>query len=324
MAAAYIEELGPADHIRYGELPVPRPGPTDVLVAVEAVSVNHVDTFVRSGAYPTPTPFPFVIGRDLVGTVVDRGAGVDAFAVGQRVWSNSLGHDGRQGAASQYAVVAVDRLYRLPDGVDPVTAVAVVHPAATAHLGLFREAATRVGETVLVGGGAGNVGTAAIELAAAAGARVLASARPRDFDHCRAAGADAVVDYRAADLTDQVRALAPAGVDVHWDTSGHHDLDAAVAMLAHGGRIVLAAGMDARPALPVGDLYTRDGRLVGFAISNAGVDDLSAAADAINTLLPEGRISARIEDVLPLSAAQTAHRRIEAGDLAGRRLVLLP
>lgn len=98
------------------------------------------------------------------------------------------------------------------------------HPAATAYLGWFVHAQLRAGETVYVGGAAGNVGSAATAIARAAGARVLASARPEDHDGCRVAGADVVIDYRDPDLHERLRAAAPAGVDVFWDTSGHHDL----------------------------------------------------------------------------------------------------
>jgi NADPH:quinone reductase-like Zn-dependent oxidoreductase len=142
-----------------------------VLVRAEVIAVDPVDVFARSGAYATPTPFPFVLGRDVVGTVAETGPGAVGFAPGDRVWCNSLGHGGRQGACADYSVVPVDRLYRLPDEVDAVTAVAALHPAATAYLALFRHGRLRPGETVLVAGGAGNVGRAATTLAATAGAR---------------------------------------------------------------------------------------------------------------------------------------------------------
>lgn len=324
MRAAYVDRHGPAESIRYGVLPVPAPGPTDVLVAVEAVVVDPVDTFVRSGAYSTPTPFPFVIGRDLVGTVAARGEGAAGFVAGDRVWANSLGHGGRQGSFAEYAVVAADRLYHLPDGVDPVQAVAVAHPAATAFLGLFRHARLGSDETVFVGGGAGNVGAAAIRLGAVAGARVLASAREEDFGRCRDAGAAVVVDYRDPEAVERIRSAAPGGVDVHWDTSGHHDLDAAARLVARRGRIVLSAGTNARPELPVGPLYTADVTLVGFTMSNATVDDLAAAAAAIDRRLADGTLTARIAGELPLSYAGEAHRRMERGELSGTRLILRP
>jgi NADPH:quinone reductase-like Zn-dependent oxidoreductase len=194
MRAAYITELGPAEAIRVGALAVPDPGPTDVLVQVEVVAVDPVDTLVRSGAYATPTPFPFVVGRDLVGTVAAAGPGAAGFAPRDRVWCNSLGHGGRQGSFAEYAVVPADRLYHLPAGADPVTAVAALHPAATAHLALFRHGGLRPGEIVYVGGGAGNVGSALTRLAGLGGARVLAGARPEDAGWCRSAGAAELVD----------------------------------------------------------------------------------------------------------------------------------
>lgn len=324
MNAAYVEELGGPDRIRYGKLPVPRIGPTDVLVAVRSVTVNPVDTFVRSGAYRTPTPFPFVIGRDLAGTVADTGSGAAGFAVGDSVWCNSLGHDGRQGSFAEYAAVPADRLYHLPTGVDPDQAVGIAHMAATAWLGLFRHARVRLGQTVYIGGGAGNIGDAAVRLAAAAGARVIASASGAGLERARNAGAAAVVDYRDPDMTEQIRAAAPGGLDLYWDTSGHHDLDAAVSLMARGGRILLtAAGGHAHAPLPISAAYTHDVTLTGFAISNATVADLAAAAAVLGEKLADGTLRARIADTLPLAHAAEAHRRLEAGHVAGR-LILHP
>src|SRR5215469_1379934 len=190
VTAAYIEATGPASRIRVGKLPMPTIGSGEVLIRTRAIAVNHVDTYVRSGSYPTLLTFPFVIGRDAVGTVAAVGAGVSGFAEGDTVWCNSLGHGGRQGPSATYAVVAAERLYHLPGGVDPVAAAAVLHTGATAYLGLFREARLRIGETVVVGGGAGGVGGAVLQLASAAGVRVLATARPDDAQWCRENGAD--------------------------------------------------------------------------------------------------------------------------------------
>ncbi len=145
-----------------------------------------------------------MLGRDLVGIVAAVGTAGVGFSPGDRVWANSLGHGVRKGSFADYAGVPVDRRYHLPAGVDPERAVAVAHPAATAYLGLFRHARLHVGETIYLGGGAGNVGTAAIELAAA-GARVVASARKEDFAHCRRAGAHATIDYRDPELAGPIR-----------------------------------------------------------------------------------------------------------------------
>ena len=188
---------------------------------------------------------------------VRRGAGAVGFAVGERVWCNSLGHAGRQGAAAEFAVVAADRLYHLPAGVDPVVAAAIAHPGATAYLALILHGRLAVGETLFVGGGAGHVGSAAIVLGSRAGARVIASARAEDLDHCRGSGAAVALDYRAAGFADALRGAAPDGVDVHLETSGHHDLGLAVDVLADRGRIVVMAGMGARPVFPPGRLPPR-------------------------------------------------------------------
>jgi NADPH:quinone reductase-like Zn-dependent oxidoreductase len=314
MRAAYITRLGPPEVIQVGELPVPVPGPTDVLVRVEVVVVDPVDTLVRSGAYPTPTPFPFVVGRDLVGTVAEAGAGAAGFAAGDRVWCNSLGHGGRQGSFAEYAVVPAERLYHLPAGVDPVAAVAALHPGATAYLALFRHGGLGPTETLYVAGAAGNVGTALTSLARAGGARVLAGARPEDAGWCRAAGAAEVVDYRDPDLAGRLAALAPGGIDLYVDTSGHLDLPAAIDLLADRGRIVLVAGGGQRLTLPVGPLYTHDRSILGFVISLASTAELAEAAAVLNDRLAAGDLPARVRAVWPLERAAEAHQGVERGE----------
>lgn len=324
MRAAFIETLGPPENIRYGEMPTPVAGPTDVLVDVMATTVNPVDTLVRSGVFRTLAEFPLVISRDLVGTVAEAGPGALGFAVGDLVWSNSLGHGGRQGAAAERAVVAADRLYHLPEGVDPTGAVAMVHPAATAYLGLFTHGRVRAGETVLVAGAAGNVGSALVVLAVEAGARVIATASARDATYCRNLGAAEVLDYRDADLVKRIDEVCPVGVDVFIDTSGTNDLTTAVGVLAARGRIVLLAGARSRPVLPVGPLYMKDCSIAGFVISHATSGELAEAAVTINRLFAAGRLRPRSVERLPLSAAAEVHRRMERGELHGRRALLMP
>lgn len=324
MYAVYIEERGPVEGIRYGCLPEPRPGPSDVLVRTVVTAVNPVDTFVRSGVYRTPLPFPFVLGRDLVGTVVEAGPGAAEFRPGDRVWCNSLGHAGRQGAAAELAVVPADRLYRLPDGVRPEDAVAVVHPGATAYLALFTHGGLRPGETVLVRGAAGNVGSAVTVFAAQAGATVVATASGRDTGRVRELGAAEVLDHHAPELTERIRRVAPGGVDVCVDTAGRNDLAADVELLAPRGRIVLLAGVAARPELPVGPLYMKDGSLRGFVISRATSSELAEAAQALNRQLAAGRLRPRQVEELPLSEAAEAHRWLEEGRLHGKRVLLRP
>jgi NADPH:quinone reductase-like Zn-dependent oxidoreductase len=322
MMAAYVTELGPPETIRVGELPVPEPGPAEALIAVEAVAVNPVDTFVRSGRYRTAIPFPFIVGRDLAGTVVRTGSALPGFRPGDRVWCDSLGHDGRQGATAQFAIVPGDRLYPIPPAVDPVTVAAVAHPAATAYLAWFEHGGLRPGQTVYVGGGAGNVGTAAVRMAARAGARVIATARPEDHARCQAAGASLVYDYRSPDLTGHLREAAPEGLDIYWDTSGHNDFDQACRLLRTGGRILLTAGLThGAVPLPVAALYTRDVSLHGFVISHATTTGLARAARLINTLLAAGDLPLPTIIERPLSATAEAHRHLEQGTMKGRSVI---
>jgi NADPH:quinone reductase-like Zn-dependent oxidoreductase len=320
--AAFVNRLGDPSVIEVGELPAPAVGPLDVLVSAEAMAVNHVDTFVRSGAYATPTPFPFVIGRDLVGTVAAVGSGVAGFSVGDRVWTNSMGHGGRQGTFASLVAVPAERLYRLPSGVPVEDAARVLHVAATAWLGLFRHARLSLGETVLVNGAGGGVGTAVVQLAKAAGAFVVATTSAADVDWVESCGADVVLDYRSPSLASSLDDRVGDGVDVWWDNSGINDLAFALPRLAIGGRFVMISGMDATPTVRAGDLYTRDASLLGFAISNASLSDLASAARAINGLLARGALASRAGEVFPLSRAADAHRAIEAG--AKGRLLVLP
>lgn len=312
MRAAFVERLGPPDNIHYGDLPAPTPRADEVLVNVLATTVNPVDTFVRSGSFPTEVVLPLVVSRDLVGTVAASGHG---FTAGEPVWANSLGHGGRQGAAAEQAAVAVDRLYRLPSTVDPVTAVAVVHPGATAYLALFTHGLLRPEARVLVVGAGGNVGGAVVAMAVSAGAQVYATASAQDAAYCRGLGATKVFDYRKPLPRD-------LEVDLVVDCAGVNDLPTTVELLAPRGRIVVLAGAATRPVLPAGPLYTKDCSVAGFVISHATAEELADAAQAINSLLVEGALQPRAVDELPLSAAADTHVRMERGDLHGRRTVL--
>lgn len=320
MRAAYIERLGPSDAIVYGELPPPVCGPDDVLVEVMATAVDPVDTFVRCGRYPTAMEFPFVIGRDLVGKVAESRS--PEFSPGDQVWCNSLGHDGRQGAASEFAAVSVDRLYHLPDGVSPTEAVALVHPAATAYLAAFTHGDLRSGDTALIAGAAGNVGSALVAMIARAGGTAIATAHPDDHDYCRRMGAAHTIDYRTQNIVGEVRGIAANGVDLYIDTSGRNNMVDAVEMLAVRGRIVILSGTGSRSELSTGALYLKDGSIRGFVISRATTAQLRDAAAVVNRLLLDRALRPRAVEILPLSAAAEAHRRIETERLHGTRLVL--
>src|SRR5699024_787588 len=161
MRAAFVRALGGPEQIQVGELPTPRPGSGEVLLAVRASSLDPVDALVRSGAFPTAAPSPFVLGRDAVGTVVEAGEGAEDL-LGQHLATSSLGHDGRRGGWAQHPVVYRERASPVPEDGDQEALVAALHPGSTAHLALRRHGRLRSGETVPIGGGGGNVGGALV------------------------------------------------------------------------------------------------------------------------------------------------------------------
>lgn len=330
MKAAYIEQTGPPDIIRYGELPDPIPGPNQCLIQVGAVDVNPIDTYIRSGMISGRLSFPFVLGRDLAGTVIAVGAKVTRFKPGHRVWATSQGAEGRPGTFSELAAVGEEWLNHTPENITDEQAAALSLVGMTACLGLTRHANLQAGETLFVNGGSGGVGSCVLQMARAIGARVVTTAGSSDKARiCRELGAERVIEYKIEDVEAAVREFAPGGVNVWWETLREPDFDKAVRLLALGGRMILMAGRDACPPFPVGPFYVKDCSLHGFAVFNAPVATQQAAADQMNEWMRAGELRARIDRVLPLREAAEAHRVQEAstirktGELAGK-IVLKP
>jgi NADPH2:quinone reductase len=316
MKAAYITQTGGPDAIRVGTLPDPVPGPRDVLVRIGASAVNPIDTYVRAGTVAMPLPLPFVVGCDLAGEVVAVGADVDALRPGMRVWGSNQGLLGRQGTCAELAAVDERWLYRTPDSVSDRDAAALALVAITAHLGLVDNCRLTAGETIFVNGGSGGVGSAVVQIAKAVGARVIASAgTPAKCERVRELGADVVLDYHRGDLVDAVRAVAPEGVHVYWETLREPAFDQAVAMLGEGGRMVMMAGRDARPAFPVGPFYVKGCRLFGFVMFKATAQRQAAAAEDINRWMAAGRLRPLIDRILPLDRVAEAHALQEAATI---------
>lgn len=314
--AAFITAVGPPESIRCGDLPDPVPGPRQVLVRVRAASVNPIDIGIRSGAVAMPLPFPFVVGADLAGEVVAVGAEVDRLRPGMRVWGSNQGMLGRQGTTAELAAVDERWLHRTPPGVTDRQAAAGALVAITAHLGLVGRAALQTGETIFVNGGSGAVGTVVVQIARILGGRVLASAGSEaKRDALLRMGADAVFDYRRSDLVEAVRAVAPGGVDVWWETQREPDFDRSVSLLADRGRLVVMAGRDARPTFPVGPFYVKNCSLLGFVMYKADHHEQAAAAADINRWLGDGRLAVPIDRVLPLAETAAAHALQEASTI---------
>lgn len=324
MRAAFLERFGGPEVIQYGELPDPPIGPRRVLVRVAAVAVNPIDKYIRSGAFKIAAPLPYIVGRDLAGTVVEVGPEVSKFRRGDRVWANNQGYHGRQGSFSEYVSVDEDLLYPLPAGAGELETVAVVHSALAAVLALQFKAKLAAGETLFVNGGDGNVGTAALAIAKSLGARVAVTAgRDDKAQWCRELGADLVIRYQTEDLHQRLREFAPDGVNVYLDVTRHFEARTALESLARRGRIVAIAGLTRETVLPVGLFYQQNATLFGFTVTDATTDELARYAREINRWIERRVLRPRIALRMPLSEAAEAHRRLEAGGLFGK-IVLTP
>ena len=276
MKAAYIKQTGPPEVIQYGELPDPKPGPTEALVKVGAVSVNPIDTYIRSGAVAMPLQFPFIIGADVAGTVVACGSEVRGLKPGDRVWATNQGSAGRQGTFAELIAVNESWLHPTAAHQSDAEAAAGALVGITAHLGVFLHARLQPGETLLVNGGTGGVGAAVVQFAKWAGARVITTVGSEDKRKlCESWGADLVLDYHSPTLDDEIRKFAGpyGGIDVWFETQREPTLERSVSMMATRGRIIVMAGRAARPELPIGPFYIKDLRLIGYTLFNASPDE---------------------------------------------------
>jgi NADPH2:quinone reductase len=330
MKAAFYETTGSPDVIHFGDLPKPTPKPDEVLVRVGAAALNPIDTYIRSGALAMPLPKPFIPGCDLAGTVEAVGSAARRVKVGDRVWGSNQGLLGRQGTFAEFAAVGEDWLYPTPPGVSDAEAAAAALVGITAHLGLFRCAHLQAGETVFVNGGTGGVGSMVMQLAKAAGARVITTVGSEEKAAlCRQWGADQVLNYKTDDVPAGVRAFTgDAGVNVWYETQREPDFLRTIPLLARRGRMVVMAGRQAQPVFPVGPFYVKDLSLFGFAMFNATPDEQRACALDINRWLAEKQLHVQVGRTFPLSEAAAAHRLQEentlqkAGTLSGKIVVV--
>lgn len=320
MKAAFIAETGDPNVIQYGDLPTPEPAPGEVLVKVGAVAVNPIDTYIRSGAVALATEFPYIIGCDLAGTVESAGADVTRFKVGDRVWGSNQSLFGRKGTFAEYAAVGEEWLYSTPDSMSDDVAAAGALVGITAHLGLHLHGELKAGETVFINGGTGGVGAAVVQLAKAAGSKVIATVgNDEKKSLCENWGADCVINYHDENLDDQIREFAAAngGLHVWFETQREPTPDRSVELMSPRGRIIFMAGRTARPEFPVGPFYVKDLRLHGFAMFNATSDEQRASADAINELATKGGWAPQLGKTFPLSEAAAAHQFQEDATLGG-------
>jgi len=331
MKAAYFDGIGTPDVIHYGEIGTPEPKPGEVLVRVAAASVNPLDVYIRGGLVKMPTPFPFIPGADLAGTVEAVGSNSKKFKIGDRVWGSNQGMLGRQGTFAEYAAVNEEFLYELPAGVSEQTAASLALVGITAHLGLFWRGNIQPGQTVFVNGGTGGVGLCVIQMAKIAGAKVIATVGSgAKAGLAMEFGADSVINYKTDDIIHAVKeATAGKGIDVYYETQPPVDFAATVEMMAPRGRIIVMAGRNAKPVLPNGAFYVKGLQLLGFAMFNCTPEEQRACAADMNMWMANGSLKPHIGKVFPFSEAAAAHQLQEentlgkAGTLSGK-IVLVP
>ncbi|WP_437201675.1 NADPH:quinone reductase [Planctomicrobium sp. SH664] len=331
MKAAFIQEQGPPDVLKSGEIPTPEVGPRQVLVRIKAASVNPIDTYIRSGMIPAPITFPYVPGCDFAGVVEQVGPEVTRFRPGDRVWGSNQGLQGRQGTLAEFIAPDEAWVYPTPAAMTDEQAAAGALTGITAHLGLFLHGGLKSGEWLFINGGTGGVGSMVIQFAKAAGAKVIATAGSEEKRQlCQELGADFVFDYKSPTLDDDLRAVLKnhGGLDFWWETQREPNLPRTISFLKKRGRIIVMAGRQAQPQFPLGQFYTNDLKLIGFAMFNASAEEQRHCAEEMNAWFEGGDWKPLIGARFPLSEAAAAHRLQEEstlqqqGRLTGKIIVL--
>ncbi|MFJ8106105.1 zinc-binding alcohol dehydrogenase family protein [Streptomyces sp. NPDC096132] len=329
MRAVRIEEFGGPEVLVPVEVPDAVAGPGEVLVRIEAAGVNRADALLRSGRYHRAGRPPLVPGAEAAGTVAAVGEGVTGFAVGQRVVALDGGR--APGFYAELAAVPATQVVALPDGVDPVAAAALPVAWLSAWYCLRRLARVTADETVVVKAAASGVGSAAVQIAAEAGARVIALAgSPEKAAWAAEFGAHAAVDTSAhpddAEVEEVLRLTGGRGADVVLDTVGGRAFGRSLRAVAPGGRVVALANVALEPSIvDTRDFYPKNASILGFQLTNlqlSGWDprpDLRELAERVAA----GTYRVPVETVLPLSEARTAHERLERRENRGK-IVLTP
>ncbi|NYH55668.1 NADPH2:quinone reductase [Nocardiopsis arvandica] len=326
--------MGAPEALALHPAPVPRAGRGRVVVEVEAAGISYAEVQMLERLHPFPPKFPFVPGYDLVGRVTEVGKGVTGIRPGDRVAAMP-----RKGSWTRFAEVPAKSLTAVPGGIDPAEAVSLVTNGVTAWQMLHRLARVRSGQSVLVHGASGGVGTLLTALAVRNGIRVIGTASPGKHERVRALGAHPL-DYRSPDLPHRVRELAPDGVAAVFDHIGGSGLDQGWAMLAPGGVLVSfdssvsghAPGQWFRPHVPamrralVWNLKRRLGLTGGRRMSMYYVKPDAAFRsdlDAMYRLVLSGDLRPPIAERYALAEAGAAMRRLMNGGVVGK-LVLIP
>ena len=309
---------GPAEALKAVSIPTPKPGPGQILIRVEAAGINRPDLLQRLGAYPPPPGAPDTLGLEVAGVVVE---GAGRWKAGDRVCALLGG-----GGYAQYAVVDARHALPIPKGLSAVEAAGLPETVFTVFANVFEHGGLKAGETLLVHGATSGIGTTAIQMAKAAGARVIATARGAGkAQTAKALGADVAVDAGAEDFAEVAK--REGGVDVVLDMVGGDyfakDLDA----LKTGGRIVfIAAQGGGDVTLSIGRMMQKRALITGSTLRPRDADEKARLAAAVEaTVWPwieAGKVKPLIDKTFPLDQAAAAHAHLEAAGHVGKIILV--
>jgi NADPH2:quinone reductase len=323
MRALQCLGFGPPERLAFADVPEPKPASHQALVDVRCCAVSYFDTLFTQGLYQIKPPLPFIPGAEVAGVIAEAGAdAADRFRPGDRVialtWTGGL---------AERVCVGVDELVRLPETVGFDAGAAMVMAYGTAALALDTEARLQAGETVLVLGGGGGVGGAAIDIAKARGATVIAAASGADkLALCRGLGADHMIDYGSEDLKTAIRDRF-GSVDVIFDPLGGAFTEAALRCIAKGGRhLIIGFAAGAIPRIPMNLPLLKQASIVGVDWGDFSRRDPAASAALNARLMAEvkvGRLSPRAGRRYPFADAVQAFRDVMNRSAVGRSVVEL-
>jgi NADPH:quinone reductase len=323
MRSIVVREFGPPSVLRVENAADLTPSASQVLVRVRSVGVNPVDTYMRSGVYAAKPPLPYTPGNDGAGEVAAVGSDVTGFKAGDRVYiaNDNLGTP-RTGLCAEQALCSPSQLHHLPAHVSFAQGAAMGVPYATAHYALFRRAATRPAETVLVHGASGGVGIASVELARAHGAFVIGTAstdkgKQAVLDH----GAHVVVDHKDPGYLDAImKATGGKGVDVLLEMAAHINLDKDLTLLAKHGRVVII-GSRGRIEIDPRAAMSREAAILGMLLFAVSPQDLAATHAALVAGLANRTLQPLIGREFSLDEAPQAHEAVLAAGALGKIVI---
>ncbi|MGE3810221.1 MAG: NAD(P)H-quinone oxidoreductase [Candidatus Nanopelagicales bacterium] len=325
MRAIVVDQPGGPEALVWTEVDDPAAGPGEVVLDVAASAVNRADLLQRQGFYPPPSGAPPYPGLECSGVVAQVGDGVVGWSVGDQCVALLAG-----GGYAEKVLVPAGQLMPVPPGLDLVTAAALPEVACTVWSNVVMDAGLRSGDVLLVHGGAGGIGTFAIQAGVALGARVAVTAgSPAKLERCAALGAEILVDYREQDFVEVVReATRGHGADVVLDNMGAAYLQRNVDVLATGGRIqVIGLQGGVKGEINLGVLMGKRAQVRGTTLRARPVEEKAAicarVASDVWPLVAAGRITAVVDRRIPMADAADAHRAIESGDHVGKVLLVV-